>query len=265
MSITISRIFAGLVLSLFGTDQVQCDGHLEGCRSIRRATMGKSLLITKPLEIGLREQHKLDKLRRIKAAATKLFSEKGFEGATTREIARRAHLSQATIFQYVEDKNELALLVFTDKIEHVHKSSFAAIRPEMSLWEQLMTAFGPSYQEFIENVKLTRALLKTAPEFRSGKQAKRVQELRREMIAKLAEIIEGARRRGIIGTDEDPGFIARDLFGSMHAAMRFWLAKENPDTSESLADLRRIIKLHIQALNPTAEAFGEAKSQEAVS
>jgi len=191
----------------------------------------------RPLEIGLREQHKLDKLRRIKAAATKLFSEKGFEAATTREIAKLAHVSQATIFQYAENKNELALLVFTDKIERVHKRSFAAIRAEMSLLEQLMTAVSGTYQEFVKNVRLTGAMLQTVPELLSGKQgkqAKRVQALRSEMILKLAEIIANAKRSGVIHTEEDPEFIARNLFWAVHATVRFWLAKENANRSEGL-------------------------------
>jgi AcrR family transcriptional regulator len=227
--------------------------------------MARSPQIVRTSRIGLREQHKLDKVRRIKAAATKLFSEKGFEAATTREIAKLAHVSQATIFQYAENKNELALLVFTDTLEQAHEAGFAAIRPEMSLWEQLATALSGSYQEFLKDVALTRALLKTAPEFRSGKQANRVLALRREMIVKLAEIVAGAKRSGIIQTEEDPEFIARDLLGSVHSAVRYWLAQKNPDPSGGETDIRRVIKLHIEALKPTSEAFREAKSREAVS
>ena len=225
----------------------------------KRGTMGRTLVIARPLVVGLREQHKQDKFRRIKAAATKLFSQKGFEAATPREIAKRARVSHATIFQYAEDKNELAYLIFSDKIDQAHNISFAAIRPEMSLLEQLMTALSGGYLEFIKDATLGRALVKTSAEFQFGKQAKRVQAHRREIIAKLAELIAGAKRSGIIRTEEDPEFIARDLFGSVYASVRFWLVQENPDPVKGLSDLRRIIKLHIQALKPTPEAFGETK------
>jgi AcrR family transcriptional regulator len=225
--------------------------------------MGRSPLTARPLKIGLREQHKLDKLRRIKAAATMLFSEKGFDGATTRKIAKRAHVSQATIFQYVRDKSELALLVFTDDLERARKISFAAIRPEMPLLEKLMTALSGSYQEFMKNVKLTRALVKTVTIFESGKQGNRVRRLRRELIDKLEEILAEAKRSGIIRTEEDTGFIARDLFCSVHPPVRFWLANEDPDTFGDLTDLRRTVKLYIQALDPTPAAFGLTKGAQA--
>lgn len=227
--------------------------------------MGRATVIVTPAKLGLREKNKRDKLRRIKAAATKLFSEKGFEAATTREIAKRARVSQATIFQYAENKNELALLVFTGKLEQAQTSSFSAIRPGMSLPELLTTVLSGPYQEFMKDPALSRALLKTAPEFQSGAQAKRVLELRGEMIAKLAEIIGNAKQSGVLGTEEDPRFVARDLIGSVHASIRFWLAKENADSAEGLADLRRIVMLHIRALDPTSEAFRETADREAVS
>lgn len=222
----------------------------------RKFRIGRSATTPRPVEIGLREQHKLDKLKRIKAAATKLFSERGFDGATTREIAIEAHVSQATIFQYVQNKSELALLVFSDDLERAHKASYAAIRPDMPLLEKLVTVFSGSYKEFVKNVRLTRALVKTVTIFETGKQAKLIRQLRRDLIGKLEEILTEAKRSGVIHTQEDIGFIARDLFCSVHPPVRFWLANDDPDTFRDLTDLRRTIKLHVHALEPTPEAFG---------
>ena len=222
----------------------------------RRVRIGRSGTAARPFEIGLREQHKLDKLKRIKAAATKLFSERGFDGATTREIAREAHVSQATIFQYVQNKSELALLVFTDDLERAHKASYAAIRPDMSLLEKLVTTLSGSYKEFVKNVRLTRALVKTVTIFETGKQAKLIRRLRRDLIGRLEEILTEAKRSGIIHTEEDIGFIARDLFCSIHPPVRFWLANDDPETFGDLTDLRRTVKLYVKGLEPTPEAFG---------
>ena len=65
-------------------------------------------------ELGLRERNKLEKIQRIKAAATKLFSEKGFDEATTRDIAKRAHVGKGTLFLYAKDKRDLVLLLYKD-------------------------------------------------------------------------------------------------------------------------------------------------------
>ncbi len=55
---------------------------------------------TRKTELRLRESNKLQKLRRIKSAAAALFTEKGFDAATTRDIARRARVAKGTLFLY---------------------------------------------------------------------------------------------------------------------------------------------------------------------
>src|SRR5438093_2985297 len=64
--------------------------------------------------LGLREKHKIDKLRRIRSSARKVFLEKGFDAATTREVAEIAEVSHATVFLYAKDKRDLLFLVFND-------------------------------------------------------------------------------------------------------------------------------------------------------
>lgn len=55
----------------------------------------------------------LVRLRReqIVAAATKLFSEKGYHGTTTREIARTSGLGTGTLYEYVNSKEDILYLV----------------------------------------------------------------------------------------------------------------------------------------------------------
>jgi AcrR family transcriptional regulator len=49
--------------------------------------------------------------RRILEAATEVFAERGFEGATTAEIARRAGVSEGSIFKRFKTKNDLLMAV----------------------------------------------------------------------------------------------------------------------------------------------------------
>ncbi|HEY8559767.1 MAG TPA: TetR/AcrR family transcriptional regulator [Pyrinomonadaceae bacterium] len=48
-------------------------------------------------------------------AAARLFSEKGFSGATTKEIARAVGMSEANIFRYFANKDALYAAVFEEK------------------------------------------------------------------------------------------------------------------------------------------------------
>ncbi|HHW01850.1 MAG TPA: TetR/AcrR family transcriptional regulator [Thermoanaerobacterales bacterium] len=45
----------------------------------------------------------------ILEAAVKVFSEKGFEGSTTKEIARKARVSEGTIFRYFKTKKDILI------------------------------------------------------------------------------------------------------------------------------------------------------------
>ncbi len=47
--------------------------------------------------------------RQIAEAALKVFSEKGYEGSTTKEIAKKARVSEGTIFKYFDTKKDMLL------------------------------------------------------------------------------------------------------------------------------------------------------------
>jgi AcrR family transcriptional regulator len=57
------------------------------------------------IEEGLRARGK--RRRRLREAAHKVFLERGYEGATTREIAARAEIAMGTLFIYATEKRDL--------------------------------------------------------------------------------------------------------------------------------------------------------------
>jgi len=56
----------------------------------------------------------------IVEAATRVFAEKGFHCATTREVARAAGVSEGTIYNYFEDKDAL-LLAILDRLNETER------------------------------------------------------------------------------------------------------------------------------------------------
>lgn len=55
------------------------------------------------------------------AAARSVFSEHGFQGATTAQIAERAGVSEATVFTYFAGKRELCIQVITDWYDEISR------------------------------------------------------------------------------------------------------------------------------------------------
>lgn len=59
--------------------------------------------------------------REIIAAAAAIFKDKGYQAATTRDIAAAVGIQQATLYYYVRSKEELLYLVVREPIERLYK------------------------------------------------------------------------------------------------------------------------------------------------
>jgi AcrR family transcriptional regulator len=60
---------------------------------------------------GVRDLLVAVRREQILGAATRVFAEKGFSRATTREVAREAGVSEGTIYNYFEDKDALLMAI----------------------------------------------------------------------------------------------------------------------------------------------------------
>ncbi|WP_168582880.1 TetR/AcrR family transcriptional regulator [Gephyromycinifex aptenodytis] len=65
---------------------------------------------------GRRERNKRVKAEAILAAATELFTEKGYDAVTTSEIAERADVSNGTLFRYARTKADLLVTVLNERL-----------------------------------------------------------------------------------------------------------------------------------------------------
>ena len=59
--------------------------------------------------------------REIIAAAAAIFKDKGYQAATTRDIAAAVGIQQATLYYYVKSKEELLYLVVREPIEELYQ------------------------------------------------------------------------------------------------------------------------------------------------
>ena len=69
---------------------------------------------------GVRDLLVAARREQILGAATRVFAEKGFSRATTREVAREAGVSEGTIYNYFEDKEGL-LMAIMDKLNETER------------------------------------------------------------------------------------------------------------------------------------------------
>ena len=105
-------------------------------------------MISKELDLTTEEK--------IKKAADKLFSEKGFEGTKTREIAQEAGINSALLNYYFRSKEKLFQTIMIEKIQNFFGSMFPLIdNPEIELYEKIEFLTNSYISLLIENPNLS--------------------------------------------------------------------------------------------------------------
>lgn len=208
---------------------------------------------------GLREQNKLDKRQRIQAAARELFSKHGYESATLRQIAKRAHVGLGTLFNYAQDKRDLVFLIFNEELSAVTEQALKAADSATSLVDQLAAIYKPHYEYFSENPALSRILLKELTFYSEGKQAATFHEIRERLISGIEKVVWAAQREQRIWSREDAAIVARHIFFVCSGAIRWWIARLNPSPRDGLADLRRLLELEVNGLQPVSAINGRRR------
>src|SRR5271154_4586813 len=107
--------------------------------------------VSQPPVLGLRARSKLERLRRIEEAARAVFREKGYEGATTREIAARAGVGTGTLFLYARDKRQLLRMIYRGNVATLTAQTFATVPNDAPLLDQLAFLFRPRYAFWAED------------------------------------------------------------------------------------------------------------------
>ncbi|MEZ0486343.1 TetR/AcrR family transcriptional regulator [Fibrella aquatica] len=92
---------------------------------------------------------------RVKAAATKVFLEKGFDGTTTRDIAREAGLNSALVNYYFRSKEKLFNAVFADMLNLFFQGMQDIINKPISLREKIAEMVETDFRLFKENGNLS--------------------------------------------------------------------------------------------------------------
>jgi len=217
-----------------------------------------------PPEPGPRERGKRDKLRRIKQAAREVFLEKGYDAATTREIAQRAGVAIGTVFVYAEDKRDLLMMIVNNDLDAVNDKGAKALQQDGPLVDLLMAFFGLRYKYWAKNPQISRPAVQATSDFldRSidrGEETRRFYARRANIYAMLADVVRRKQASRDIASRADPELIAA-LFVTIYLTeVRRWLSQPAPKPAAGLAYLRSLLRLAIGGLGPTTAELSAAK------
>ena len=198
--------------------------------------------------MGLREKKKLETRERIRAAAAELFTRHGYGAATMRQIAARAHVGLGTLFNYAADKRDLVFLIFNEELNAVTDVALAAPRPGQPLAAQLAAVFAVHYRWLAAKPELARILLQELTFYSSGKQAATFHGIRARLIGGVAALVRAAKEKGEIASRESDELIARHVFFTYSASLRWWIAGPDPDPEAGIRELKRLLSLQVDGL-----------------
>ena len=206
-----------------------------------------------PPELGLRALQKLERRRRIEHAAREIFHEKGYEAATTREIAARAGVSIGTLFAYVVEKRDLLTMLFRDDMRALTEQTFASIPQDIPFFEQLIFVFKARYNFWQKDQALARHAVREStidihrpdgPRSPSDDNAPPQFLLQH----KLLKLVEENRRRGHLSREHDAEIITRLILDIYLNESRMWIAQPSPEVSSGIERLRGVLELALQSV-----------------
>jgi AcrR family transcriptional regulator len=200
--------------------------------------------------LGLRERSKRERRARIEEAARQVFREKGFEAATTREIAARAGVGTGTLFVYARDKRELLRMVFRDQLEELTTTAFSTLPADASLLDQLMHVFGPRYAFWGADPRLSRHAVRETFGSRYGgeEDGKALPPTVYLLHERVAELIAHNQVAGRVDAALNVVIVARLLLDVYYNENREWIADPVPDVAEGIECLREVLALALRAL-----------------
>ena len=94
---------------------------------------------------------------KVLAAARKLFSEEGYEGATIRDIAAAAGMSTGAVFANFTDKSDLFREIMTDDMEALVAAMRDAAQRGRTVEDGLLKVFVAGYTFYKTRLQLARA------------------------------------------------------------------------------------------------------------
>ena len=169
-------------------------------------------------------------MRRILAAAAKLFSKNGFSGTTVQQIADEADVAVGTLFLYVADKSELLLLLHHQEVETEFKKAARRLDVEENLIASLTRFLSDLMRPYEKNLELSKVVV-TEYLFHTGRVKQKLDDLTAAILQVVRERILAAQATGEVDRSVDVEVAVFHIHAIYHSTLAFFLADCLPSAS----------------------------------
>jgi len=161
------------------------------------------------------DKDKIDKKDHILDVAEKVFSELGFDGASTRTISGEAGVNMAMLNYYFGSKEGLFLAVFNRKI-----TSFQNLLQNlgndgsMTAWDKIEKYIEMYAQRVVNNNCFQKMLYQEMAMQRRGDLADRISDILMKNVAELHKILQEGIDNGEFVQDMDKEMVVATIYGT---------------------------------------------------
>lgn len=222
---------------------------------------------TAPAALSVRERGKLRRRSRIKEAARAVFIERGYEAATTREIADRAEVSAGTLFAYAPTKSELLLMIVNDDIEPLRSEGFqnASVHTPLidvlvSFCEDDMAYWGKQPEIARQARREIGVVLLGRP---AGPEAVRFAGWKPRLLTQLAQLVAAKQKAGHLDPSAPPELVAEMWWALYNQHLHNWLMDPSPHLAKGVQGVRKLLALAIRGLGPDSRELAAASPTQA--
>lgn len=188
------------------------------------------------------------RVRDILRVGREVFAERGYERATTTEIAQRLAISEATVFTYFRGKRELCMRVIQDWYDEIIATIEAGLPREAPVREQLQFVVLTHLRLFLIQGTGLCALVLSEGRTKGQDLGEGFVELQRRYTAPLMELLARGQEAGEVRRDIPLRLLRSLVFGPMeHMLWEVVITGRQLDVQASARDLVELLWPALQA------------------
>jgi AcrR family transcriptional regulator len=188
-------------------------------------------------------------------AARRLFARKGFEQATTRQIAEAADVGAGTLFLYTGKKEDLLVSIFAEDMRSVIDEALA-MATAGGLLEQLLRVFGALIAHHEQDPGLARVFVKELPFVEDRHHL--LGETMSTLLGGIARLVAQAQAAGELAATVQPADLADNLFALYFRQLQQWLGGGASSPERRDEALRAALALQLEGLRATGRRHARA-------
>jgi AcrR family transcriptional regulator len=168
----------------------------------------------------------------VLAAAVTVFNERGFDGASIDDVARRLGISKSAIYHHVEGKEALLGLALDRALVGLEEVADEVRGLDGPAVERLDVLLRSSVGVLVDQLPYVTLLLRVRG---NSEVERKMLRRRRRLDALVAELVKEAVGDGDLRPDIDPAVTARLMFGMVNSLSE-WLKPGKNHDDTALAD-----------------------------